>query len=324
MTNPTFTLSRRMAHNIIGSEVDASSAAEAMHQAGLDWTVSLEDIQTSSGIEIPSKFATIKTHLKEDGVHQSVLGVVGSRYQVVQNAEIFSALDSLVDSGDAKYVSAGQLEGGAVVWTLMELPKEVSIAGDPHAAYLLARTSHDGSSSLQVAPTVVRLRCTNQINPTLRGSQIKYTLRHSRGATIKVQELREALGVVYSGIDQYVEMANMLSHIKIDDDTFRDIVKRVFPLDPMIENKPSHLLTRGESTRRTRAMKAWSTVHSIYKNANGTQDGLEGTAYGAWQAVIEYADHYSNRSVVKRAEHVITNKADRIKQKAFSTIVAYA
>lgn len=317
------TMQRRMAHHRIGTEVSATSAVDAMHQAGLDWTVHLDDIQTTTGLEIEDKFATVKTVINEDGVHRSVLGVVGKRYQVVQNAEIFSALDALVDSGDARYAAAGQLDGGRIVWMLMELPKEVSIAGDPHAAYLLARTSHDGTSSLQIAPTITRLRCTNQINNILRGD-VKYTLRHSTGAKIRVQQLRDALGVVYANIDNYVDTATGLLSLKVDDRDVQTMIKKIFPLPAEIENTSFELLTTGEKNALSRANKARHRVANIYRNGTGTQEGLEGTAYGLWQAVIEYADHFTSGTEVKRAERILTNKSDAIKTKALATILTHA
>ena len=154
--------SRRNAYSIIGEEVSATSAVDAAQQAGLDWNVSLADVQALalndkgvSTIEVPNTFATIRTN-KDGG--QSVLGTVGGRYKVFQNGEMFSALDALVDSGDARYAYAGEVKGGAQVYMVLELPEGVKIQGDEHKAYLVARTSHDGSTALQIAPSIPIVR----------------------------------------------------------------------------------------------------------------------------------------------------------------------
>ena len=133
--------SRRNAYSIIGDEVTASSARDAATQAGLDWHVSLADVQALavsdtgvSQLEVPNTFATVRTN--NDNT-QSVLGTVGGRYKVFQNAEMFSALDLLVDSGDARYAYAGEVKGGAQVYMVLELPRGVKIGNDEHAAYLV-------------------------------------------------------------------------------------------------------------------------------------------------------------------------------------------
>ena len=149
---------RRSAYRIIGEAVTATSAKDAAQQAGLDWHVQLADVQalavTNDGVntlEVPSTFATVRTN--KDAT-QSVLGTVGGRYKVFQNEEMFSGLDALVDSGDARYAFAGEVRGGAQVYMVLELPNEVKIANDPHSCYLVARTSHDGSTALQISPSI--------------------------------------------------------------------------------------------------------------------------------------------------------------------------
>ena len=68
MTNLTIN-SRRNAYSIIGEEVTATSARDAATQAGLDWHVSLADVQALavsdtgvSQLEVPNTFATVRTN----------------------------------------------------------------------------------------------------------------------------------------------------------------------------------------------------------------------------------------------------------------------
>jgi hypothetical protein len=172
MTNDTLIHGavRKSAWHKAGVAVEATSASEVASQAGLDWTVSLHDIEAmyeipgsdlGNRIPITDKKAVIKTTPFGE---TSAIGVVGSRYKVFQNNEIFGALDNLIDSSGLRYAAAGEYDGGAKVWMLMETPMEMTIADDPHSAFLLARTSHDGSSSVIIKPVIERLFCMNQIN----------------------------------------------------------------------------------------------------------------------------------------------------------------
>jgi hypothetical protein len=116
-----------------GTAVTANSASDAATQAGLNWTVRTAPLMaevapiniTMQGVdqaiyqEVPRKQAI----LRED--NNSVIGIVGTKYKVVQNMEVFNALDTLVDAGDARYAAAGEFNGGSNIWMVLELPRGV-------------------------------------------------------------------------------------------------------------------------------------------------------------------------------------------------------
>ena len=321
MTNATH---RRMSASIAGSAVTATSAQDAAQQAGLDWHVSLADLEALavndngvSRLTVPQTFGTIRTD--KDG-SQSVLGTVGGRYKVFQNGEMFSALDALVDSGEARYANAGELRGGAQVWMLLELSREVKIANDPHMAYLLARTSHDGSCSLGVTPLVNRLFCSNQISGIFR-RDCKYSLHHTTNAVLNVEQMRNMLNVIYTGIETYEQVAGWLLDTTVNDSKVERIFRRMWTLPSTIEKTPYNKLTTGERRTYNRVTDARNTAFNIYANSS-TQDNIRGTAFGAFQAIVEYLDWNSHKSEATRAERVIAGKYDRLKSKALDLVKA--
>lgn len=324
MTNLTIK-SRRNAYSIVGEEVTATSARDAARQAGIDWQVSLADMQalalTPDGvntIEVPNTFATVKT--TNDGT-QSVLGTVGGRYKVFQNDEMFSALDMLVDSGDARYAYAGEVKGGAQVYMVLELPEGVKIGNDEHAAYLVARTSHDGSTALQIAPSLRRLRCTNQINGIFSKSAT-YTLKHTTNAEFKIEDIKKIIPVTYSGIKMYETIGNRLLANPMTDKEFNSFISKLWSLPSLIENTPYSMLSTGERRQYNSVQTARSTARDIWNGATGTQEELHGTEFGAFQAIVEYSDWFSHKSEATRAERVITGSADRLKNRALELLGA--
>lgn len=315
--------SRRNAYSIIGEAVTATSARDAAQQAGLDWHVQLADVQalavSNDGVntlEVPSTFATIRTN--KDNT-QSVLGTVGGRYKVFQNDEMFSGLDALVDSGDARYAYAGEVKGGAQVYMVLELPNEVKIANDPHACYLVARTSHDGSTALQISPSVTRLRCTNQIAGIFAKAGT-YTLRHTTNAEFKIEDIRRIIPVTYEGIKAYELIGNKLINEKLTDAEVDAIFKKMWDLPSIIEQTPYGMLSAGQKRQFNTATVARATARNIYRGETGTQEELRGTRFGAFQAIVEYADHFSHKAESVRAERIITGSADRIKSKALALL----
>ncbi len=316
------TTTRRMSANIAGSAVTATSAQDAAQQAGLDWHVSLAELEALavnddgvSRLKVPDRFATVRTD-KDGG--QTALGTVGTRYKVFQNGEMFSALDALVDSGEARYANAGELRGGAQVWMLLELPREVKIANDPHAAYLLARTSHDGSCSLGVTPVVNRLFCSNQISGIFR-KDCKYSLHHTTNAKLQVEQMRKMLDVIYTGIESYETIADKLLNEPVNDYQVEGIFRRMWTLPSTIEQTPYNKLTTGERRTYNRVMDSRQTAFNIYANST-TQENIRGTKFGAFQAIVEYLDWNSHRSEITRAERVISGKYDKLKSKALDVV----
>lgn len=282
-----------------GVAVNATSASEAAQQAGLDWTVKLTDIQSYvtnqvSDYESVTDYYPITNRkaVLRLGDENKVIGVVGHKYKIVQNMEVFSALDTLVDSGDARYAAAGEYAAGAKVWMLMQLPIEMEIKGDPHAAFLLAKTTHDGSGSVVIRPIIERLWCHNQINKIYRATNQKHTymLRHTTNSKLDVNDVRGILDIAYTTIGDYTTMAEAMLDRQVTRQHAVDYFKKVFPLPSKIEDAPIPLLSAGEKMQRTNALNHRARSLDIYENSS-TQENIRDTAFGLWQAVIEYADH---------------------------------
>jgi phage/plasmid-like protein (TIGR03299 family) len=281
-----------------GVAVTATSASDVARQAGLDWSVSLHPVTTL--YQIPGKGLPmhIPVHNKQAVVKTTPtgevtpLGIVGNKYKPLQNAEVFSVLDTLIDSGDARYAAAGEYAAGAKVWMLMQLPIEMEIKGDPHAAFLLAKTTHDGSGSVLIRPIIERLFCHNQINKIYRATDKKrtYMLRHTTNSKLDVNDVRGILDIAYTTIDDYTVMSEAMLERQVTRQYAVDYFKKVFPLPSKIEDTPLDLLSAGEKMQRTNALNHRARSLDIYENSP-TQENIRETAFGLWQAVVEYADH---------------------------------
>jgi phage/plasmid-like protein (TIGR03299 family) len=310
-----------------GVAVTATSASDVSRQAGLDWTVSLHDVTTTyqipgqgQPVHIPvkNKQAVVKTTPTGEVIP---LGIVGTKYKPFQNAEVFSVLDTLIDSGDARYAAAGEYDAGAKVWMLLQLPNEMEIKGDPHAAFLLAKTTHDGSGSVLIRPIIERLWCSNQINKIFRArdKQHTYTLRHTSNARLDVNDVRNILNITYSSIEQYSNLANVLLEREVTRNQAVEYFKKVFPLPSKIEDAPVHLLSQGEKKQRTNANFARHTAMNIF-TSSPTQENIRDTQFGLWQAVVEYADHGKPNKAKSLGIRTMSGASDNIKLRALELL----
>ena len=109
----------------------ADTAREAMKAAGLDWFVSKVPLiyqayergeQTPEGETLFSgAYANVDHYAMMRSTDRKCLGVVGGRYEPVQNSEAFCFVDSLVEEGHLRYEIAGALNGGSRVWVQAEV-----------------------------------------------------------------------------------------------------------------------------------------------------------------------------------------------------------
>jgi len=314
-----------------GVAVNATSAAYAAEQAGLDWTVKLTDIQSYVANQV-NEYETVTDYypitnrkaVLRLGDENKVIGVVGHKYKVVQNMEVFSALDTLVDSGDARYAAAGEYNGGASVWMVLEIPKGIEVANDPHAAFLLVRTSHDGSASVAIKPIIERLFCSNQINGLIsnkRYNSYTYRMKHTSNSKLSVDDIRNIIKLTYDAVDEYQLTADALLGIEKSHKQARDFFEKVWTLPAEVANSPYHLLNQGQKRQHTIATTARERAYDIYTESP-TQENIRGTAFGLWQAVIEYADHFAGTSDNRRAVNALSGGSDKVKTKALALLTA--
>jgi hypothetical protein len=149
----------------LGTKLKAPpTSTEAIKAAGLDWRVAKAPLYVAGGTrlhEVKDRFALIR--------------------ETPSPPRTVSFLASILGEGAATYETAGALGKGERVWILARLSGDFNVAGgDVIRRYLLLSNSHDGTSSLQVKITPVRVVCNNTL-----------TLALSQGGTLRVRHDRD-------------------------------------------------------------------------------------------------------------------------------------
>ncbi len=265
---------------ILDHEVSTSEMLQVAHLAG--WDVRLDDLDLP-GRSHKNFFAVTRKN-PFDG-DRDVLGVVGERYKVLQNEDLFSFADNMLDGG--RWETAGSIKNGTVVFGSLALDREVVLdesgVGDKINTYLLVHTSHDGSLAVQASVTPVRVVCQNTLNYALSGVKQSYKIRHTQTVTGKVQAAREALGLANAYVDEFEKEAQALIQKEISADTFFDIIKAAYP-EPDKDVK-------GSLTKWTNKV---DTLWDIYQGDTVAQAGIMNTAWGAYNTLTERLDWFRN------------------------------
>lgn len=306
----SFVTKQELAWHKCGQVVDSMTSKECMTLAGLDFEVGLAplvalvnnpilieeskktDIVTKINStlyrskEVEGNFATYRTDTSE------VFGVVGSRYEVVQNIEAFDFFDDIIGQGHAQYETAGALGNGETIFITAKLPDHIKVKGEEIDKYLLFTMSHDGTSSIKVMFTPIRVVCNNTLTAALSECKERITIKHTRNARQRLEIAPTLLGIDKKASEKYAEIFNRFKEVKMTDDEFTNLIDGVFGFD----YEPISDLSSKAVNKRNSIIE--------YNEVGIGQEGITGTLWGAYNAVTGYLQN----GIIKSAETQFKNE----------------
>jgi phage/plasmid-like protein (TIGR03299 family) len=283
---------------------EEKNTTEMLEAANLNgWNVRLQDMEIPSTLTSDKSYQYVLRTNPTNNTQTDVLGIVGERYVPLQNEDLFSFGDNILDGG-GRWETAGAIKGGRVVFGSLALERETILdptgVADKVKTYLLINTSHDGSIAIQASITPVRVVCANTLNLALGAKKKKnnikqsFKIRHTQTAEGKIQIARETLGMANAYMDEFDIMAKAMIEKEVSAKQFNDIILSAYA-------KPDKD-TKG-------AVKKWENkvdiINDIY---TGEFNGMiAGNAWGAFNALTERLDWYrsarggSNESILASA-----------------------
>lgn len=208
----------------LGRRVDhALSSEEALNEAGLNWEVMQKRLLTNDLQPVPGYFANVRS------TDEKVLGVVTSRYKIVQNREAFAFTDELLGKG-VKYETAGSLREGRKTWILAKLPKTYRMAEDKVMPYLVFSNTHDGSAAIKVAMTPVRVVCSNTLNLALSRADRIWSCNHTGDMEMKLEDARKTLFMAEDYMSELSKEADKLTARKVTNAEIEEYIKLLLPI----------------------------------------------------------------------------------------------
>lgn len=261
-----------------------ATAAEAIKAASLDWTVNKAPLHYTVGQRlwpVPDQFAVVRSD-SPDGKPLPVLGIVGRNYTPLQNRDAFSWFDGIVGEGAAIYHTAGALGDGERVWILAKLPGEIRVVGDDIAdKFLLLSNSHDGSATVQVKFTPIRVVCQNTLTMALRsGPTVR--IAHTRDLKQRMISARMKLGIIQKEFGRLEEGFRRMAKVQVTGDRLAKYLELVLPAPADEEN--TRAIRRVELARAKTA--------ALFETGRGNSlPQVRGSLWAAYNAVTEFVDH---------------------------------
>lgn len=270
---------------------EEKTTSEMLAAASLNnWDVRLLDMAIPTSLTSDKEYQYVVRTNPTENSQTDVLGIVGERYHVLQNEDLFSFGDNILDGG-GRWETAGSIRGGRVVFGALALERETILdpsgVADKIKTYLLINTSHDGSIAIQASITPVRVVCANTLNLALGGVSRKknkgikqsFKIRHTQTANGKVQIARQTLGLANAYMDEFDVMAKAMIEKEVNAIDFNNIILAAYP-------KPESDL-KGSNKKWENKI---NTINDIY---TGEYNGMiAGNAWGAFNALTERLDWY--------------------------------
>lgn len=267
-------------------------------------------------IQVPNRKAIYRS---DTGV---CLGIAGEGYEIFQNQEMIQVMDTIAKDSSMEYEVAGALGAGERVWILASIKDlNFDIKGDQVKQYLTIKSSHNGSSALDIHPTTIRVVCAN----TWRASE--YEIKRVRAAsgkntfkggfTIKhTKNMKDMVSKAIAIYQQAVEtnafsrkFHESLAEVKVTGKQKDDFFSFVANGGEDIDTKT---LEDGALSRYNTRL---DTLNGLWNSPTNQTEATKGTAYGLLQTAGEYVDHFAGT----RCTNGRSEDASRFESSQFGT-----
>ena len=265
----------------------APTISEAIEASGLDWEVGTKDLVTKDFQEVPAK----ATYRKSDN---AILGVVGPRYVPLQNREAFDWFQPFIDNGECSLHTGGSLSDGQKVWVLAQLNRDPSeiVPGDEVQKFILLSNSHDGTTSIRVGYTPIRVVCVNTLAAAhQKGVSQMLRIRHTASSKVNLDNVRDIMDNINMQFEATAEQFRFLASKNFNQHDVRKYVKVLLGCD---KTHDDDLKTRTRNTIR----KVMTTIEGPKQD----MPGVRGTWWAAYNGFNEYLNYEKGRSNNNRME----------------------
>ena len=268
----------------LGNVVDMElSTTEAMKQSGLGWEV--EKVNLEVGGAGPEIWAEDYRGILRCDINK-VLGIVSPQYKPIQNWEIFDLANKF--GNGVKVESAGSVQDGRKGYLLLRGETFATGFEDEVVKYMALMWSHDGSQSLTVVPTSVRVVCKNTLDMVIgqaKNTRNKISISHAGDMEAKMKQAELAIERFVQYGSFFEDTVKSLSSRGITTDGLNNFFAKVYQMmnGPIVTNPTNdkeerdqvHALTTIGSWKRKFDEEANQFGFSYWIAANAVTNNIQ-------------------------------------------------
>lgn len=306
-----FSVGVRPWHGLGTVLTEAPSIKEGIKIAKLDWDVELQELTASCGTVLKDKRAVIRKD------NNDCIGIVSPNYQILQNKEAFNWFEPFIENNMATLETAGSLFNGRKVFILAKINSDDMVidekTNDRVEKYILLSNSHDGSQSLRVGYTPIRVVCNNTLSAAESSNQSQLIrLNHSKSNMVQtLEQLRETMDLVNQQFIATEEMYKDLAKKQVNKLDLHRYVKQVFSVKSL-----ENIITEYDK-KQEEQQKIEETRKRLLARVEEIFD-LE-PVHNAWtmyNSVNYYLNHQRSKNLDNRYASIWFGDSKRIDNKA--------
>lgn len=276
------------------SESDRTNWELVCEKSGLNWEVEKVPLFTretvvNNGIEDSYNLPVDDQFLVRRQTDKQQYGVLGNNFTILQNRDAFKWFQPWIESGLAKFETAGSLKQGAIVWAMAEivgLQADV-VPGDTITQRILLSNSHNGVQAVRGGFVQDRVVCRNTLNSAHNSKASKLLrVKHSRHLADNMLTLQRSMDVVRQEFSANMEVYRKLARTGFYRDDVVKLVKKI-----VLDNDGSEKLS-------TRSENILEEILDSVRNSPGA-DAAPNTAWSAYNGVNYYLLYQSGTKVDK-------------------------
>ena len=294
------------------------SIEEAIKSSGLDWEVDLHDLYiqrpkvSAEDASVSVESVKVSHRATVRRTDNSVLGVVGPDYVPLQNREAFQWFQPFIEDKAAAIEAAGSLRSGKKVWILAKVADATNdiVKGDAVEQFILLAHAHDGSLSIRVGFTVIRVVCANTLALSMNASSSKLLkVKHTRNAKVALAEIREVMNLAKAEFAATAEQLRFLASVGCSETSLARFVREVF--------------NPGEADNEDAATRLIKQIQPLFEAGVGAEFH-RGTYWGALNALSEHVTHFQGHSQDGRVDSQWFGKGNQLLQRGLEVALEFA
>jgi phage/plasmid-like protein (TIGR03299 family) len=282
-------------------EINCETLEDALTEGKLNWNVHQESLMTQSLVDVTSRKAIVRDDTNE------CIGVVGNRYEPIQNSEAFGLFESIAKQYEPIYKRATSFRNGSEVVLQAELNKSFTVNGDDKTdMHLTLINSFDGKGSLRIMVTPIRLFCMNQLATAQGMSVSSHSIRHTRNYNDMMIQTQQIMNRNIPEFIQFGKRAEILAKTFIDKREVERLLVEIVPATFEMSDRQLHNI----DVKREK-------ITSLFNEGKGNNgDSL----WDLYNGVTEYATHHMG-SDDTRYKRNIMGDAKKLSGQAFQTLM---
>ena len=282
------------------------SVIEAARRAGILYEIYKTPLFASIIDEplVTNRFALVRAPTYDDPVSR-VLGTVGDRYTVLQNQELAAKLNPLGEKWPVETV--GALGYGETVFFSLDAGND-EVGGDEIRKFFLLSDTKDGTQTLRIAFTPVRVVCQNTLMIGLQLSTSQVSLKHFESLGEDLDFHLTLTKIMQAEQEASMNALKALTMKKVVEEQIEEILSQtyLYPVRPkragILDDLPPDSIPASMAAKYTVMLTNYEKgkervdllragAHTLYEKFNDEHSHLAKTAWAIYNAIVETEDY---------------------------------